>query len=103
MSSSSRSSNNPESEEDFVTHIFEDLVLPRGPVFSVKVQTFKSDPDVEDEKCDSMTSSIRIDPCKSVQIKGPVSSLKVQKFNNVVEDPNKNVEESEYVNLGMNS
>ena len=107
-----------ESEEQFVTNIFQDLVLPRGPVFSVKVQTFHSDPDThpDDPSSDSSLSSIRIDQCKSVQVKGPVSSVKVQKFNpnfgklNFLEDPNDNakqsdvkIDESEYVNLGMDS
>jgi len=99
-----------ESEEQFVTNIFQDLVLPRGPVFSVKVQTFHSDPD--DRSSDSSLSSIRIDQCKSVQVKGPISSVEVQKFNpnfgklNFLEDPNDDmkqsdvkIDESEYVNL----
>ena len=98
-----------ESEEEFVTNIFQDLVLPRGPVFSVKVQTIHSES--EDPSSDSSLSSIRIDQCKSVQVKGPVSSIKVQKFNhNFLEDLNKDtkqtdvkIDESEYVNLGMDS
>jgi len=107
-----------ESEEEFVTNIFQDLVLPRGPVFSVKVQTFKSDPDVDrpwqkglpdDQTCDSKLSNIKIDQCKSVQVKGPVSSVKVQKFNSVLDEPNDKyfdakqsgikIDEHEYVNL----
>merc|ERR1711988_1337358 len=68
-----------ESDEEFVTNIFQDLVLPRGPVFSVKVQTFHGDPD--DPSSDLSLSSIRIDQCKAVQVKGPVSSVKVQNFN----------------------
>ena len=103
-----------ESEEEFVTNIFQDLVLPRGPVFSVKVQTFHGDPD--DPSSDSSLSSIRIDQCKAVQVKGPVSSVKVQKFNpnfgklNFLEDSNDDmkqsdvkIDESEYVNLGKDS
>jgi len=99
-----------ESEEEFVTNIFQDLVLPRGPVFSVKVQTFHGDPD--DPSSDSSLSSIRIDQCKAVQVKGPVSSVKVQNFNpnfgklNFLEDSNDDmkqsdvkIDESEYVNL----
>ena len=45
-----------ESEEQFVTSIFQDLVLPRGPVFSVKVQTFHSDPDTHPE--DGITAEL---------------------------------------------
>ena len=104
-----------ESEEEFVTNIFQDLVLPRGPVFSVKVQTFHGDPD--DPSSDSSLSSIRIDQCKAVQVKGPVSSVKVQKFNpnfgklNFLEESNDDImkqsdvkiDESEYVNLGKDS